>query len=274
MGSTFNTRITLVPHEDFYVRTGRVELVTVETFWQGMGEGRASHLRRKTVQQVYVSESFLNEVEVLNGIPYEKGLSLSVPAGSPPTIKGEIVEISWMLRAIVDIARSAERLSGGFTSIERERPISVKPALGPDTLGAGKESTASHEYEGKCTLSLSCTPGRIGEALSGTLTAEVWRNLNVHEVRVELGYVEAAGDKKETTMVGREVLQKNISLLANEIYDWPFQVQIPEGLVPTLKTQRGAYVQWFVRGSLRFGALAHLLGPGINVYQTVQVDSA
>ena len=273
VGSTFNVTVTLVTDEDLYIRSGRVELVTAETIWKGRVEERGVYQKRQTVRNVYSSESFLSDIEVLNGIPYQMDLGFSIPAGSPPTIKGEIVEISWMLRGTVDIARSAERPSGGFTSIEQKQLISVMPALRSDTLDSIKETTASHERKGRCTVSLSCPPGRIGEALNGTLTAEVWRNLNVNEVRVELGNVEEAGEKSETTITGRQVLQNKASLLANEIYEWPFQVHVPAGLTPTFRTQRGSYVQWFVRGGLRFGVLPRLLGADINVYQTVQIDS-
>ena len=273
VGSAFNVTVTLVPNEDLYIRSSRVELLTAETIWKGRVEEMGVYQKRQTAQQVYKSESFLSDTEVLSGIPYQLDLSFSVPAGSPPTVKGQIVEISWMLRGTADVAPSAEKSPRGFNRIEQKEWISVGPALRSDTLDSLEESTASHERKGRCIVSLSCLPGRIGEALNGTLTADVWQDLNVNEVRLELGHVEEAGDKGETTIVSRQVLQKKAPLLADEIYQWPFQIQVPVGQLPTLKTQRGAYVQWFVRGSLRFGVLPRLLGADINVYQTVHVDS-
>ena len=84
---------------------------------------------------------------------------------------------------------------------------------------------------------------------------------------MELERSELSGIKATETVEARVVLQRDSSLLANEVLEWPFRLKVPQGLFPSMIAGGGTtWVMWRVKGTV-----ACKTGRNFAVDQAVQV---
>ena len=113
-GDKVDARVTLFPQESFHVREAWIELVCIETYYTSSSEGPPAKHRRVLSQSV---APFLSNTRVIEGLPHGSRVSLSISPEALPTVKGDIAEISWRVRAAVDVA--------GARDMHRSRDIIV-----------------------------------------------------------------------------------------------------------------------------------------------------
>ena len=66
---------------------------------------------------------------------------------------------------------------------------------------------------------------------------------------MDLVCLEIAGTKRSETVEGRVVLREEASLRANGVQEWPFQILVPDVLLPSSSTDKTS-VMWRVKGIL------------------------
>ena len=231
-GDQIRVRITLVPSANYQVRQGRLALVCTEVYYSASDDGYS----RSTNELVRWTESFLENTEVAQGIPYRGDHSFPLPSVTWPTAHGENVDISWHVEASIDIA--------GTSDIHSRQPVVVlSPYQHPPT-----QAIADRTYP-ECDLSFSVSPiyVRTGEVLEGSMQVQMRRNLSVRRVWMELRCTEKAGDRETKTAMDEISLYSGASLKAGETYQWPFRVQVPEIMLPAVTTQKST-ATWSIRG--------------------------
>jgi hypothetical protein len=273
-GGTVAVLLSLSPQESFQVRKGQVDLTCIETYWESVtvriherrGTRTETRTEMRTRQLVHLSKLFLDHTSLSTGVPYRYEISITLPNDAPPSVRGSTASICWYLEAFWDVVRALD--------IHQERDVVILTRPLVEVTGGTRESssltTAASMYE-ECTLSLSLPSAQVrtGEILEGTLCAQARQTLDISEVRVELECSERAGVKTTTTVESREVLQEGASLVANEVREWPFQLRVPEVLLPSITSIHETSVVWRVRG-----ILSRRMRTDFSVEEVVQVYTA
>jgi hypothetical protein len=234
-GDKVDVRVSLLPRDSFYVREGRIELVCIETYYLHFSEGEPIKRKRELSR---TEAPFLSETRVVEGLPCGGRGIISVPPEAPPTIKGDIAEISWQVRAAVDVA--------GTRDIHQSRDITVLcQAPAPSPPGAAEETFD------QCTLSLSLSSTTVGEGetLQGRFRVRLRQDLSVQGIRVELACQEKAKDKEVTTVKDLMLLKNQEVLAAGQVLEWPLRLHVPRHRLPSTKVHT-TLVTWRVKGIL------------------------
>ena len=182
-GDTVDVRISLNQRESFHLRGGQVELACVETYHDG-GEGwdlvKFTHTSWRSAVQ------FLDGEQISDRLSGWISVKIPVPDDAPPSLKGEAAEMSWQVRASLDIP--------GARDIHRKQGLIVIPLV-PDPSPPTAEGKT---FYAQCvaSLSLSSATVRAGETVDGRFTVQVLQDLGVESIRVELECWEKAGEKR------------------------------------------------------------------------------
>ena len=254
-GGILDVRVSLFPQESFYVREGRIELVCTEgyyTFSRIIPPGDrfvrthnsdAPNVARQLAQQ---SELFLNATEVYSGVPYRNDVKFLIPADALLTVNGRTAKIDWQLIASLDIIHARDiRQSKEVIVVSPPLDLAARNSAMPSSL---KDARSTFE---QCTVSLhlSSLHVRMGDTLEGILRVHMQQPLNLWGIRVDLECSQRAGERVTNTVEDQVVLQEAIGLSANEVQEWPFQLQVPAGLLPSTDFDE-TLVVWRVRGVL------------------------
>ena len=178
-GGALKVGVYLSPERTFHVREGRVELVCSETYWAESQRRRvvsypmspSTYRRSKSLyigkdveppshpftrRLVRLSETFLVDTKVLKGFRYRNDVSFAVPKDAPPSVKGLAADVSWVIRASLDVTRGA--------NIHEEREVVVMTPSVKKRRGGVKQPasavTAESAFE-QCTMSLRLASGRV-----------------------------------------------------------------------------------------------------------------
>jgi hypothetical protein len=253
-GDRVDVRVSLSTRESLHVREARIELACIETYYVAASQGPPF----KNTQVLFLeSTPLLSETRVIEGFPQGGSFSFSIPREAPPTVRGDVAEISWLVRAAVNVAEARD--------VHQSRDIIVLSPV-PER---SPPQTAEETYA-QCTLSLSLSSTTVGEGetLQGVFRVEVRQNLGVQGIRVDLECQEKARDKVVWTVKDPVLLKGQEELTAGQILEWPLRLHVPKHRLPSTETH-DTLVVWRVKGILdRRGRLDLDVEQKIDVYTT------
>ena len=287
-GGILEVHVSVLPTEDFRVSEGHIELIQQELSSLD-GYRPTMHTSMTSLNRIHpyftspasprksYRQSFLTDEEVSVGVPYENTVLISLPEDAPPTVKSNPAHIVWQLKASMTVERSqlsqgnGTALPGiGITRIESE-PIEVvvfSPASeGPNEFSENSASESAEAIFNQCTLFLESGPTlvRNGGTLSGVLRTEFRRTLPVQQVRIELIRWERSGTRQTETLTASVILVSPGRMLTGALYEWPFELRVPDRLVPSVATPN-TFVGWHIKATL-----ARSMRPDFHVGQMVKV---
>lgn len=167
-----------------------------------------------------------------------------LPAGAPPSIRGDTARVEWELWAGPGGTPSPQ-----FTQVGR---ITVLP--GPDgnpaLHPASPDSRQAAFEQSIVALSLPEAPVGTGQFLDGALRAKAPIDVHVTKVKAVLECWERAGAKQSSAIWASVDLQGGRSLLrAGQEYQWSFRLPVPDRVLPSASLDETSVV-WRVKGIL------------------------
>ena len=245
-GDRVDARVALLPNGDYRVRSGRVELVCIETWVQRIDSQYGPSYHRKTEVLSSEGETFLEDQTVRNGVPYSADLRATVPRDALPTLRGALVQkiepgIAWAVKVDMDVARARD--------IHESQEITVVATPAP--RGGRPVPAVTESTRGGCplTLDLSLSEARSGDRVDGALRAEPQGDVTASEARVELVREEKFGNTAKNQVVDQVTFERDLSLQSGDKRDWSFSLNVGRVAMPSLKTEKSS-VRWLVRAVL------------------------
>jgi len=245
-GEPVNTRIFISSQDKTKVRAGTVNLICTEVYWKLVSDGK--HTRnQKTKGDLYrIEEEFLTPTELFPGTEISVQKSIILPADSPPTISGRVVNLSWQLDVKLDIPKTRD--------IHEKRAIIVRPITMATPVTEDGEFARSNRItksndEGDLALILDSDYGIAGKTLSGRFEVMPKQDISVDGVRVELEMNESAGTKSSKTVVDMVQLENEITFFPGAQRQWLFSLNIPDSAPPSFFMGNSS-VEWRVKGIL------------------------
>ncbi len=246
-----------------------LDLVCIETFWYTVkatgaafvgtfpGHREENHKgapytaagRPGRYRTFKVLERLTTEVTLLNPDPkqtHRRGTaSFQLPATAPPTILGKIACVEWELRAGFASPASSDRTVGKIILLSNPVVSLSNQARRPNA------TSTVRPLKQNCIVSISLPdePLKTGQVLHGVLKAKVLIDFNVTKVQAELGCWERAGAKRSAKIHATADIQGGTILHAGQEYEWPFELRLPEGLLPSARFDEIS-VAWQVKGIL------------------------
>ena len=251
-GSEVELELSLHPRQKAEVRGGQAELTCTQTYWERVqhyvysryGGYYRTRLHRLTEILYRDSEPFMEATELMAESPIRKRVRFALPQDAPPTVRGGVVNISWWLKASVDVAKRRDLHQEAELFVSMPEPARVE-GVDSDAM-ARAESTFD---QGAMSLAVPSAPVRAGEIVSGTLRLEMREGLTPRQIRIELERVELAGHQSWSGLIDQQVLDDNPNLEGGGVREWRYRLQVPQGPWPTIQTNH-SQVEWRVRGIL------------------------
>ena len=245
-GDTIPVKMLLAPREKFHIRGGYLQLVCLNDIYARRREhhGLLGPPQLETERLGYASEAFLSATEVWTDMSYRHETTLQIPDIAPPSVQGVLSRTTWHCVATVDVVSASDLFA------HREFTVLAPP---PKRVPDSRVDVRYTHCD--ASMSLSATAVKLGETFGGTLEVRVARKIRPKEVKVIFERSESPGEKGETYTVGEVVLHKGDSLVPDLLYEWPFEFQVPNELMPS-----GGGLSWRVKSVVaRRGALAFML---------------
>jgi hypothetical protein len=231
--------------KDLQIEEGRVELVyeneytyREETRPVGSSSASTTSYTTTTDRRIVDAVRFLEADAIAADTPHETTESLTIPATAPPSGEGEITKVRWKVEAT--LARPRARDVHGKASLT----VLSQPAAGLE----------APEVETRDDVELSFRLDREhfgpGDVVHGTLVATPLQACEANEVRVELvRYENVPRNEGNTEHVkeGEAILESAVRLSLGAQREWPFQLQLPAVVVPSLQTEHSR-VTWLLKG--------------------------
>lgn len=285
-GDEIGVDVCLLSEEPTYIREASIDLVCIETFWYtvkatgaawvgsypGHGEenrggppytaaGRPGRYKASR-ELVRLSQTFLTNCHIGPGIPHQGRAKFRLPPTAPPSVAGETACIEWQLHSSIPTEGAMET-----RRIGRLEVVSALPWESAGAVGQTDSPSVTEECFQQCSLSLSLPTNRAwsGQSIGGDLMVTAHQDQFVPQVRAVLECWERAGVKQSVAPIALVELQHGAQLKAGCVYQWPFQLQVPDRLLPTTRTGETT-VTWRVKG-----ALGRVLRTGLEVQQRIQV---
>lgn len=244
-GDTVSFRATIGSRKGFDVRSARLSLLCVETYWQMTSDGKTSRQQKRTRTIAEVSHDFMSEGRFERGIPHVENAAIALPADAPPTVTGKHANLSWKLRLSVDVP--------GARDLQSDETFTVVPAnSGPlVSLGGGRSPVVIEETFGDCRLRLELPADEFqaGRSFTGRLRLDAIKDCGVPEIRIELVRQEKAGVRKHEAVGDHMVLETDAHYAANRTRQWGFNLTVPDGRWPSADIS-DTTVSWKVKGIL------------------------
>jgi hypothetical protein len=243
-GDSVQATVRVVSTDDLEVEEGRVDLVYENEYTYRTR--RYSYLTKlawvrdetMTDQVVEAEARFLARSALAADTPYEETVSLTVPESAAPSAQGEITSVRWW--AIATLSRRRGRDARGHAELRvlSEPRLDLPPAV-----------LATH---GDCELSFELDRDDFGpgDIVEGTLVATPLRTCAAQEVSVELvRREEVPRDEGNAVDVVEDetTVAEAVSLSAGLPQQWPFRLELPEIVVPSLRTDQSR-VTWLLKG--------------------------
>lgn len=239
-GSTFKVRVTLISMDNFSVRSGSVELICTEVYWQIVSTGKSTHQQKRSHKLFKEKKEFMGESVFSIGASEGKTLGFTIPDGLPPSVKGEKVNISWGLKASLNVA--------GKLDLNLKQEFEVKPSVIALPLSEdGSLSSGNNTSPSGLSLLISSQAVVGGQALKGKLTAMMEKQVNARGVRVELKVKEKAGTMSYEKLLDKVVLSSQTMLLGGGYREWHFTLKMPATPQVSIKTEKSSVV-WELKG--------------------------
>ena len=262
-GDAFEARVELVPREDFHVRLGKVELVCVETCVQITRSQYGTHYSKKTHNWSMAEETIMENRIVRRWGGISADVKFALPTDALPSLSGTPVQkiqpgITWAVTAFLDVSKARDMR-------QRQEFVVVRP---PALEDPPPQPYASQSKHNQCdlALSLSRSHARSGDRIDGSFRAEMLREVNASEVRVELVRVEKLGNESQDHIVDVVTLEQDETLRSGETREWDFKLDVGHVAVPSLETEKSS-VRWLVKG-----ILDRRMRRDLRVEQEINVD--
>ena len=253
-GDTVKVKLRLTPQENFHIRSGTIELTCTEVYWKVVTYythskyGSTMHRRNQpcTNRLVQQKKRFLDITDASNGMSLSQDVSFDIPNNALPSIDGNTANITWELKAKLDIAK--------LRDVHANQVVMVRPfplAIPVDESGHIAGSSVVNRSYDACDLSLTLDTGSIGagESLRGAFETQVKKPFKARQVRVELEVSEEAGSKSSKTVMDRALLEnERITFNGADYRRWEFALKVPQSL-PTMSAG-STKVHWRVKGIL------------------------
>ena len=243
-GEELDARVELMPREDFHVRLGKVELVSVETCVQVVRSQHGVSYHEKKHNSSVAEETFMENRTVRKMAGASTNVRFTLPQDALPTLNATPVNkilpgISWEIKASLDVSRARD--------LSEAHEIVVARPLERDQVAP--EAVVEEAEHGQCNLVLSLlqSEARSDSRLDGSLRAKMSSDMNPSEVRVELVRVEKFGNEAQDHIVSNTVLEQGPTLKSGQTREWRFQLDVGQVNVPSLRAEN-ASVRWLVKG--------------------------
>jgi hypothetical protein len=233
-GDSLPIEMSLRSQEDLRPRQVRIELVGRETYFERQ---RDTDSRRRSQTRIVKREAeFSREFHVLerdfllaSGMEQDWSTSISVPVDAPSTCRGELVDIRWVLRGVVDVLRRPDLVGEVPLQVYRQDRVYTMENVSGDTT-----SMTTMGFE-ECNLIL--TLGKLsltaGEALQGNFQLEMVKELSVRGIKVQLVQMEDAGARDSREVVFSELISGPVSFNPYETHSFDFVLVLPPEAPPT-----------------------------------------
>jgi hypothetical protein len=240
-GTILPLEITIIPEEDLQPRQLRAELIGQETYYvHEMRRDSKGHVHQHTAAR---ENTFASIVQTVAEQPaFSKGLeqkwtcSLQLPPDAPPTTRGQLVNIRWTLKAVLDVPKRADM------SQERPHFVLCSPPQASEATVTPTEAVLT-----EVTLSLKAPRVAVaGNILKGQLALQIKEKFNFRSIRVELVRVEEAGVSKYNEVVSKSQVSGKTACNPNESLPFDFALEIPAGAQPTVDYGY-SHLRWKVR---------------------------
>lgn len=245
-GSSFEVRVNVTSMDNFSVRSGSVELTCTEVYWQIVSTGKTTYQQKCNQKLFKEKKSFLGETNFSIGASEGKTLKFDIPEGFPPSVCGKKVNISWQLKASLDVVKKRDISVKQSIKVE---PIATVSLLNGHKGGGFGNITTSFSDNGDLSISLSSWSAAGGAVLKGRFETVMKKPLEVNGVRLELEVKEQAGTMSAKKTVEKIVLEEKTSLMSGGYREWPFELKIPDSPPISVKTEKSSVV-WQVKGIL------------------------
>ena len=190
-------------------------------------------------------------------------ISLPVPLDAPPSCRGQLVNVCWTLRAILDVPSRRDQVKEMSLQVLNTAPIHIA-----NSRADGSPPSTEKSFE-ECTLTLESpqvlAPGAL---LLGRIRIQMMHRLQVRGIRVELVQHEEAGDSSTERIVKSKKLSGQAVFNPNESHCFEFSLILSPDAPPTMVSPHS---------SLRWRVLAVLdrrMRTDFNVEQDVYIHNA
>ncbi len=243
-GDVVEARVELLPREDFHARSGKVELVRVETCVQITRSQYGTHYSEKSHVTSLGEETLMEDETVRRMGGVRKDFRFALPSDALPTMSGAMVDkikpgIGYKVRVSLDVARARD--------ISESQGFTVDRVVAPDDVPAVPVVEEAAHRQCELTLELSRGEARSGDRIEGRLRAEALQDLEAAGVRVELVRKEKFGNEAQDHVVDGTEFERDVRMESGERREWRFSLDVGDVSVPSLETEKSS-VTWLVKG--------------------------
>ena len=214
-GTSLPFKIRLTTQEDIKAKEVRAELIgeevyyVNETYHDSKGHLQTRVVRRNNNIASIIKTAAENPV-FTQGAEQQWDLSLQLPSDAPPTCCGKVVNITWTLKAVLDIPNRPDQ--------SHEIPLQVLSPRIQEISILTTEKTFNDVI-----LNLTApSAGAAGKTISGQLRLQVKDRLSVQSIRVELVQVEDAGVRKANELISKIIISDSTSFNQQEAPSFNF----------------------------------------------------
>jgi len=220
-GESLHLELRITAGEEISPREVRAELVGDETYYQKVHRGYGYTVLHNTFARIV--QTVAEQPALSQGVEQKWNCSLQVPPDILPACRGQWVNISWTLKAVVDVPKRVD--------LSQEKPIQV---FCPPPQVNNMPVLPAEKTFSQVALSLKA-PQVVssGTSLKGQLNLLVKESLDISGIRVELVQVEDAHDRKANQVVSTTHISGKASFSQNESPSFPFSLDVPAGAPPT-----------------------------------------
>jgi hypothetical protein len=244
-GEFLEVAVSLRPRKDMSARQVRVELIGKELEYQRLrgGHQHSGAVEKRRINTFSRTVSVLQEeCNLREGVPERWGTFIQVPDDAPPSCKGEVVDVNWAVRAVVDVPRRSD--------LATEAPVQVLAA----PVAPGENAIADRAHK-QCDLGLEFPRQAAagGRQIEGRLRLTANDTFAVRGIRVELVTSEQAGIKGELRKIRktrvREQLEGPGSLNTQDTRSYRFALDAPSSGMVTMQSPKSS-LRWLVRATV------------------------
>ena len=227
---------------DVDLRGARAELLYLNRYSYLTPDPRGGSLLVDETDSVVVGTQAIPQAGAKGrGKTLEHLVSLAMPEVVPPTGRGEITDVTWAVRVVLEI-------SGG-PNLRAEAPITVLSTR--DTFSSRVEGEPEGPAECGMRFRLPARSFRAGALIEGGLVVSPRQGFEAQEVRIELLRRETVlrdDGNGDETVEAKETVAKGVSFGPKTSQKYDLRVAVPQRLAcPSSETEH-TYVGWFLRG--------------------------
>jgi hypothetical protein len=238
-GDRLEARVTVEGEKDLDIQEGRAELICEETYIYRYTDSDGDSRKSKGKDQlVELKQSFLGQTKVAGGSVQTFDLAFDIPAWGVPTYGGKIVNVRWLVKAVLDVRLRRD--------IREEIEFTVAASPAGQAGGAGQYGASSSPQDCELAFWLPGKEFREGDSVEAKALIQTRERFGVRAVRVELQRIEHVPYRSGNT---NKVIEQKIELMgarefgSGEDLELPFTCRLPAAGRPTLRTKNSS-VRW------------------------------